>query len=293
MVHVNITGREPLTNLYFMRDQQVVTDRGLCLSGMAKPQRKREIVLTRLLWDFLKVPLVYETRDPGTLEGGDFIPLGDFALVGMGDRSNRAGVDQLLSSGVDFDEIGVVHQPTHPLIPGDAYDPMINMHLDTYFNVASGGLAIGSELLMKRAPVEVYHREARGVYVRGEQKKDLHSYIREKGFDVIDLTTLEQMAYAPNFLCVRDGTILSAETDRIIPDVIENLKTKAELDPLHYGALLAHILREYNRLKFEGQFFPHKKEIYRNGIDAYPIIMENLTGGYGAAHCTTCALRRG
>ena len=56
----------------------------------------------------------------------------------------------MLQSGLGFDEVGVVHQPSHPLILGEQRDPMIDMHLDTYFNVASsrknafGGAPCGS-----------------------------------------------------------------------------------------------------------------------------------------------------
>jgi arginine deiminase (EC 3.5.3.6) len=146
MVQVHITQRQPLTNLYFMRDQQAVTDQGIVLSRMSKPQRNGEVILTEFLWSALGLDIAHRTRDPATFEGGDFIPLEDFAVVGMGDRTNRPGVDQLLADGFGFDEVGVVHQPTYPLIPERIYDPMVNMHLDTYFNVASrgGGCRFGS-----------------------------------------------------------------------------------------------------------------------------------------------------
>jgi arginine deiminase len=292
MVHVNITEREPLSNLYFMRDQQVVTDKGMYLTRMAKPQRERETTITRFLWETMRVPCLHETHKPGTFEGGDFIPLKDFALVGMGDRTNQLGVDQLLSTGLNFDEIGVVHQPAHPRIPGEKYDPMVDMHLDTYVNFASSGVVVGSELLMKRATLEVYYRTGQGKYEKEGSATDLHSYLKQKDFDIIDLTTLEQMAYASNFLCIRDGTILSVEVDRVVRKVLANLSAKADLDPIRYRPLLAQVTKEYQKLLFAGQFFPHKKEIYRHGIDAYPIILENLMGGYGAAHCMTCVLQR-
>jgi len=155
MINLQVTEREPLSNLYFMRDQQIVTDKGMILSGMSKPQRKREPSLTRLLWKFLEEPLIHEIQVPGTFEGGDFIPLKEFALIGLGDRTNRSGIEQMLKHGLGYDEIGVVHQPSHPLIPGDRRDPMVNMHLDTYFNIASQGVAVGCELLLKNAPVEI------------------------------------------------------------------------------------------------------------------------------------------
>ncbi|MBU6996201.1 MAG: amidinotransferase [Theionarchaea archaeon] len=292
IIHLNVTEREPVSNLYFMRDQQAVTDKGIVLSRMSKPQRRREPLLTQFLWEILEAPVVHETQEPGTFEGGDFIPMGDFALMGIGDRTNRSGVEQMLASGLGFDEVGVVHQPNHPLIPGEKRDPMVDMHLDTYFNVASSSAVVGLELLLKNAKVEIYHREG-GSYTKDKEETSLHDYIKGKGFDIIPITTLEQMSYASNFLCIRDGTILAVEVDRNVKDVLENLKTQVQSDPERYGKLLAQAEKDYESLKNEGQFFPHKKEIYQHGIDAYPLILPNLTGGYGGAHCMTCALKRG
>jgi arginine deiminase len=292
-IHLNITEKEPVSNLYFMRDQQAVTDKGIFLSRMSKPQRRREPLITNFLWNQLGLNVVHETQSPGTFEGGDFIPMGEFALVGIGDRTNRSGINQMLKYGLDFDEVGVVHQPNHPLIPGDQKDPMVDMHLDTYFNVASSNVVVGLDLLLKQANVEIYHKKSKGEYQKEKDEPTLHDFIKEKGFDIINITTLEQMSYASNFLCIKDGSILAVEVDRVVKDVIENLKTRAKNDPKRYGKLLNQAEKDYNYLKNEGQFFPHKKEIYQHGIDAYPLVLENLTGGYGGAHCMTCALRRG
>lgn len=292
-IHLHVTENEPLANLYFMRDQQAVTDKGIFLSRMSKPQRRRETLLTRFLWETLGAKIAHATQEPGTFEGGDFIPMKDFALVGTGDRTNRSGVEQMLQSGLGFDEVGVVHQPSHPLILGEQRDPMIDMHLDTYFNVASSSVVVGSELLLKRAKVEVYHRQGTGVYKKEKEETNLHDFIKGKGFDIIDITTLEQMSYASNFLCIKDGTILAVEVDRTVKNVLNNLASEASANPERYGKLLEQAKKDYQTLKNEGQFFPFKKEIYQHDIDAYPLILENITGGYGGAHCMTCALERG
>jgi arginine deiminase len=292
-IHLHIAEREPLSNLYFMRDQQAVTDKGIFLSRMSKPQRRREPVITHFLWDLLGVKVVHATTEPGTIEGGEFMPMKDFALVGTGDRTNSSGIEQMLRSGVGFDEVGVVHQPNHPLIPGEKRDPMIDMHLDTYFNVASSSVVVGSEELLKRARVEVYKRKSEGNYEKQKEETVLHDYVRSKGFNIINITTLEQMSYASNFLCVKDGYILAVEVERIVKDVLKNLESTAARDPARYGKLFDQARKEYEHLKSEGGFFPHKKDIYEHGIDAYPIVIKNLTGGYGGAHCMTCGLKRG
>ncbi len=291
-IHLGVTEEDPVANLYFMRDQQAVTDKGIYLSRMSKPQRAGEPALTRFIWETLGEKIVHETEAPGTFEGGDFIPLKDFALLGLGDRTNRDGANQMLEFGLNFDEVAVVHQPSHPLIPDDEIDPMIDMHVDTYFNIASSGVAVGSELLLKRAKVEVYQREGENAYMKSEPETTLHDYIKNKGFEIMNLTTLEQLCYASNFLCIKDGQILAIEVDREIKNVLENLTSKAKEDPHRYGKLLEQARKDYQDLKDAGGFFPHKKEIYEHNIDALGIVMTNLTGGYGGAHCMTAALER-
>ena len=227
---------------------------------------------------------------PGTFEGGDFIPMKGFALVGVGNRTDMNGVKQLLKYGLGYDEVGIVHKPKHPLIP--ANDSMMNMHLDTYFNVASNGVVVGCDLLLKNAELEIYHREGPGEYVKLLEDTNLHDYILSKGFEIINITTLEYLAYASNFLCVKNGTIISVEVDRIVKDVLNLLYDKAGANPENYGNLLTQARKDYKCLREKGQFFPHKKEVYQNDIDAYPLNLINLTGGYGGAHCMTCALNR-
>lgn len=291
MINLHITQREPLTNLYFMRDQQMVTDKGMVLSLMSKPQRGREPQLTRLLWDMMGETITYQIQGPGTFEGGDYMPLGSFALLGMGDRSNQSGVKQMLDNCLGFDEVGVVHQPSHPLIPKEKRDPMLNMHLDNYFNVLSKGVALGSETLLATTIVDIYQQSGDG-YQKLDERMNLHQYMISKGFDFVDITTLEQMAYAANLLCIKDGTVLAVEVERIVKDVIEKLKIKTKGDPEGYDKLFRQIKKDYRYLRHEGQFFPHKSEIYEYDIEAFPLNLSNLTGGYGGAHCMTCPLKR-
>lgn len=291
MINLQITQREPLSNIYFMRDQQTVTDKGIVLSRMSKPQRKREPLLTGLLWDMLNENPVYEIQAPGTFEGGDYMPMGEFALIGVGDRSNEDGVMQMLKYCLGFDEVGVVHQPSHPLIPPNMRDPMLNMHLDNYFNVVSKGVVVGSLPVLETTMVDIYHRNG-DFYQKAPLSMNLREYVESKGFDIINITALEQMAYAANLLCIKDGTILAVEVERIVKDVIAKLKSKAKTDPERYSKLLMQVRKDYRNLRHEGQFFPHKKEIYQYDIEAYPLNLSNLTGGYGGAHCMTCALKR-
>ena len=100
------------------------------------------------------------------------------------------------------------------------------------------------------------------------------------------------MAYASNFLCVRDHVILAVEVERVVDKVIRNLEAEAKADPHRYRALLQQVKKEYLELKEANRFFPRKKEFEDLGVQATPIPLEEITGGYGGAHCMTCAVSR-
>jgi arginine deiminase len=281
----------PLANLYFMRDQQALTANGFVLGRMSKPQRRNEPVLTGALLRTWGADMVTEIRAPGTFEGGDFLPLGEFALLGTGDRTNASAVRQILAAPIGFDEVAVVHQPSHPAIPGDAPDPMIDMHLDTYLNIPGRGLAVGCDALLKRARTEVYWRRG-GRMRRDPRTRTLHGYLTEKRFQIIDLSTLEQMSYASNFLCVRDRKILAVDVEQEVDRVITTLASAARADPHRYRTLLALVRKERQALLEHNEMFPHKVALREAGVDVTALSLREITGGYGGAHCMTCAIHR-
>ncbi|MDT8357085.1 MAG: arginine deiminase family protein, partial [Methanomicrobiaceae archaeon] len=233
-------------------------------------------------------PTVHRVRD-GLFEGGDFLPAGKIAFLGVGSRTNPAGAAELLSCGLGFEEVVLVRQPLHPLVTG--YDPMIAMHLDTYFNIAADGVAVASPLLLKGAVVERYAREGEG-YVRAGEATTLDLLIAELGFSCIEITTLEQLCYSSNFLCVRDGECISPDAHQLAPVVMERLSERAAQNPGKYGALLAQAEHDYRLLLSDSEFFPHKKEVYAHGLEMTTVHLANATGGYGGAHCMTCVLER-
>ncbi|MEM0129615.1 MAG: arginine deiminase family protein [Thermoplasmata archaeon] len=282
----------PLANLYFLRDQQALTARGFVFGRMSKPQRRDEPALTSLVLRAMGVRVAGAIRPPGTLEGGDFLPARSFALLGQGDRTNRSGVEQFLRLPTGFAEIAVVHQPAHPLIPGNRPDPMVDMHLDTFLNFPGEGIAVGAEALLRVARVEVFGPLRRGGRRRDATTVPLYDFLRSRGFTIVPLSTLEQIAYASNFLCLGDRKILSFDVGRVVPRVLESLAAAARHDPMRYAALLEQCRRDRARLTALRQFFPSTPALIDLGVQVRTIRLEELTGGYGAAHCMTCVLRR-
>jgi arginine deiminase len=292
VVFPRVTLDVPLANLFFMRDQQVATDTGIVVSRMSKPQRRDEPEISGTVLETAGVKIAARVKAPGTFEGGDFIPAGEFAMIGLGDRTNRSGVRQVMARGVGFDEVAVVHQPAHPLIPGNQRDPMVNMHLDTYLNIAGEGVAVGCLPLLKRAHVETYRRTSRGAYERAGGEKTLDAYLKSKRFDVVPITTLEQMCYASNFLCIRDHKIVAVEVQSVASKVVRTLEHKANERPARYGRLLEQAKSDALELGASSAYFPRKKEFRESGVEAVPVQLEEITGGYGGAHCMTCTISR-
>src|SRR5947199_8814967 len=107
-----------------MCDQHEPLDRGLIVVRMSKTQRRMEPVLTGTILEMAGAKIAHRVTSPGTFEGGDFIPAGRFAMIGVGDRTNPNGANQVLRHGVGFEEVALVSQPDHPTVPVEVRDLM-------------------------------------------------------------------------------------------------------------------------------------------------------------------------
>jgi arginine deiminase len=102
----------PIPNLFFMRDPQIVIGDRVVVSAMATQARRRESLLSKyvfenhpgfqrdkIFWvDFMATePSGPVTRKSPTLEGGDvLVPRKDLLLVGVTERTSKAGVEALM-----------------------------------------------------------------------------------------------------------------------------------------------------------------------------------------------------
>ncbi len=283
---------QPLANIMYVRDQQALGDRGFIVGRPEKQLRRRETQLTEIALEALGGTIVQRVSGRGTFEGGDFLPMGEFALIGLKPRTNQAAIDQILDPVVlGFDEVATVLGPAHPLLK--APDDMVCMHLDTYFNVISPGLAVASKRLVDDAMVTVYLRTREGYEKVPNSSRTLQEYISEKGIDLIQVSDLEQMCYASNFLCIKENRIIAVDVRKNAPWVRSRLIKDYESNPGKYQPLYYQFEEDYGRLTRSGDFFPNKREVKERGVEIIEAAVPNLTGGYGGVHCMTCAIRRG
>ena len=137
----------PVPNLFFMRDPQVVIGDGVAISSMATEARSRESLISHYVFrnhpvlrqrdnfwmDFYEEPWPRSKAKKKlrpTIEGGDvLVPRRDILLVGVTERTNRAGVEYLASS-LRASKAGVKTMYVVEIPKKRSY-----MHLDTVFTI--------------------------------------------------------------------------------------------------------------------------------------------------------------
>lgn len=201
----------PIMNLMFTRDQQITTDKGIIMGKMKLEHRTPETKITKYVWNKLRVPVIYEISGNGTLEGGDFIPMDSYALIGQGLRTNSEGIEQLLNNGRDalgYEQIVVVK---------DEFQNQDQMHLDTYFNVFSKRKAAMVEGRIKKEKglklyCDIYNKKDNGEFDSSKPdvtNADFVDYLRlEKGMTLVPITNEEQLNYGLNFLTIGHNEII-------------------------------------------------------------------------------------
>ncbi len=274
----------PLANLYFMRDQQAVAPGGVLVGNMKRKQRMREPEITEfVLREAFKEKNLHRITGNGIFEGGDYMPANDFCLIGIGSRTNLDGALQALSSGyLDYGEVAIVENPIYNFMENLPKDPMVNMHLDTYFNIAGDGIAVGSEELMKKAKVSVYPGKMEDE-LKPLLETTLYEYLKSRDFNFINLGVSEQLSYSSNFLTVADRRIVTVNVSNVLQRLLKEHVFPDNVE--------REVVKDMEK-KGKENLFPNRKEIKDLGIENITVNLSELTGGYGGAHCMTAALER-
>ncbi|HYC58807.1 MAG TPA: arginine deiminase family protein [Thermoanaerobaculia bacterium] len=187
----------PIPNLFFMRDPQIVIGDRVVISSMATQARRRESLLSKYVFqhhphfrsqnpfwvDFMATePERPMSRKTPTLEGGDvLVPRRDLLLVGITERTNKGGVEELMRS------LKAANAGVKSVIIVDIPRQRSFMHLDTIFTfinrhecliyppviLPSGSQAakVTTVDLTKKTPVY-------------SEQKSLLGALKKKGFDL-------------------------------------------------------------------------------------------------------------
>ena len=244
--------QNPLMNLYFTRDQSITTPRGHVISHMNSIQRDPETNIIGLCYMHLGLKPILRITGEGRLEGGDYIPAGTVSFIGCGMRTNDEGIRQMMEADA-FGHDTVVVVRDHKLW-------QMQMHLDTYFNIIDRDLCtmVTSRLNAKPGDPEygtcdIWARKpGTKSYELTVRDEPFVDYLHSRGFQIIPIDYDDEMHYANNFLTIA---------------------------PRHIMAV-------------GGQSEELQRRFREAGVKVEWIPLENLIGGYGAAHCMTQVLRR-
>lgn len=196
---------DPANNQYFMRDPLITTGVGIVIGNFSLDVRKVENDNVEFALGQLGIQPIYRVQAPGRLEGGDFIPAGDFVFQGQGLLSDADGVGQLLEHRVyGYVEVAVVRDPR---------SEMDEMHLDTYFNLLSRHQAVLCEDRIggDQEPVaDIYQPQGTPEAFKYEKVKSLPftQYLQEKEISYLPFSKEEQDNFAPNYLLTQTNQLI-------------------------------------------------------------------------------------
>ena len=198
---------ETCPNLVFTRDSSAVTDAGAMLMRMGLPSRRRETPVIKAAHESIGVPICLQLEKPETFEGGGFALLeGRTAVAGLCQRTTQGALNAIKESLFDG---GVADTFITLNVPPD------DIHIDGDFAVLPGRTALVHMASMCYAPA-VFHTSSEtweGSFV---------DWLKEDGWDILEITDAERMDMAANFLTIdRDLAIHYTGNPRVMREVKE------------------------------------------------------------------------
>lgn len=208
---------EPLSNIIFVRDQQITTNKGIVMANLRSTQRMKEVKLLEFCLRKLNLNVIGHIPPHAYLEGGDFFPAGkDLSFIGIGPRSDWSAVQYLLRN----DLLGTLRVA----VVKDTFEKkQQRMHLDTVFSIIGSDCCVMLDDMMgeqspTRRLVDVYeyHKDNdetdTGKYKLYLENIEFSKYMSEHlAYSIIPVTGTEQLNYGCNCLNLGNGHIVTIE----------------------------------------------------------------------------------
>jgi len=284
----------PIPNLFFMRDPQIVLGDRVVISSMATQARRRESLLSKYVFDHhprFRNPFWVDfmatererpmTRNLPTLEGGDvLIPRRDLLLVGVTERTNKAGVEALMRALKESDA-GV-----RRVIIVDIPRARSFMHLDTIFTLINRHeCLIYPPVILPSGSQAAKVTSADLTKKRGlaySEEKSLLGALKKRGFDLDPIYCGGSRAVDQQREQWTDGANAFALAPGIILGYERNVRTAEELQRHGY-----HIVYEDDLLLGRTEL-----ETWTDKKYALQIAGNELSRARGGPRCMTMPLER-
>lgn len=210
-----LTARQMIVqNLFYTRDQTIITPKGIVLGKMRNTKRKEEPQLINMCLHHMGINPIYQVSDENAvLEGGDYLPFGTLAFIANGLRTNELAIEELMKADVlGHDTIVVVN---------DRKLSNKEMHLDTYFNIIDHNLVtlVADRYHASRdgiyyLPVDIYARDGKTgecKYRKIENGTALDEFLERRGISIIPISVFDARTFACNYLCVSPRHVIAVE----------------------------------------------------------------------------------
>ena len=180
----------------FVHDPAIVTDRGAIILRMGKELRRGEEASMAKAFEKLGVPVLATLRDEATAEGGDLLWVNpDVLAVGQGFRTNAEGLRQLREV---LKELQVRTELVQlPYFRG----PAACLHLMSLISLLDNDLAVVYPRLL---PVPFW------------------KFLKEEGFDFVEVPDEEFDTMAPNVLAVKPRDCIMLEGNPVTKERLED-----------------------------------------------------------------------
>lgn len=199
-------------SIVYVRDPIICSPCGLVVGRMSNKMRSTEPELAcAFLRKYGQEPVYRIQSEESVLEGGDYLPMGSFCLIGCGKRTNMAAVRELMQADVlGADTVAVVN---------DRSGTPREMHLDTYLNAIDHDLmtltcdrydaAEGDEDFLT---ADVYvRRHGTHQYVQAVSNQPLLTFLNARGIHVVRINKIDALMLGGNYLCIAPRHIIASE----------------------------------------------------------------------------------
>lgn len=242
----------PVMNLFFMRDQAITTSKGVVIGKMNSSQRRTESDIAEFCYRKLGERPIYR------IEGEDaFLEGGDYLPF---------GTLSFIGCGLRTTQAAIDQLLEHDLIGKDTlvvvrdqWKSQDQMHLDTYFNIIDRDLVTMCANRVEAQPddidfltADIYAKNTEGSFEKVASGVPFTEFLTKRGIDIIPIEKADELNYANNFLTVGARKIVMVA----------------------------------------GQSLELQTQLREHGVDVTWAYLDNLTHGYGAAHCMTQVVRR-
>lgn len=200
---------ESRANLVFVRDPMIVTPKGIVLGRMKEVVRQEEVVLIQQILNNLGKKEVFIMEEPGTLEGGDYLPCSEeHSFLGIGQRTNKEAAMMLMNKRLFGTKKVVFVYARNP------DSDMHRIHLDCYFGIIGERSCIVWQGAVEKGGiferfVDVYSDDGHLIV----SSMPLREYLDQEGFLVTVMSDECHYRYGCNIVLLPNECVLTQDTE--------------------------------------------------------------------------------